>query len=291
MKEISLNSLKRKPTQFLLLAIATALIVIHLAIVWKSKDLSLFFNSVLFLMAISSIIWEKRFNLNLHSEIFSSFFGISLILLISLRVAFIPPSLDNIWFSCFPFISALGLALLASGVKGLKQYKNELLALFFLAAPRIFMLLLAPIFDISIFTAKFVNLILWYTGSDVIRSGLTISFPKLGKGIEVYSACSGIEQIIQILGISILFISMFPIKKQQKIIAPIVAITLAFIVNAMRVALMAIFVASGDQKLFSYWHDGEGSQLFPVVSVLLFGCFCWFFFLRNEQEKQDYTQI
>lgn len=290
MKAISLNSLKTETIHFFLLATSAALIVIHLTVVWRGKDLNLFFNSILFLLAISSIIGEKHLRLNLNSDIFSSILGILIIASISLRVVSIPPSINNIWFCSFPFISALGLALLASGIKGLKQYKKELLALFFIPAPRIILFLL-PQMDISILTAKFTTFILWYTGAEIVQSGVKISFPAVGKGIEVYPGCSGVEQILQILGIAILFILMFNLKKQQKILVPIVAAILAFIVNGVRVALMAIFVSRGEDKLFDYWHNGEGSQLFPVISVLLFGCFCWFFFLRNEQENQDSTQV
>jgi cyanoexosortase A len=290
MKAVPINSLKARPNQFLLLAISAALIAIHLTLVWQAKDLTLFFNSVLFLMGIYSIIKDKYFTLNLESGIVSSILGTLIIIVVSLRTVSIPLSLNNIWFSSFPFLSAFGLAILASGFKGLKQYKKELMVLLFLIAPRIYMLFLQSI-DISILTAKFCTFILWYTGFNVVRSGVKISFPEVAKGIEVYPGCSGIEQIIQILGIALLFISMFSLQKQQKILAPIAAATLAFIVNGVRVALMGILVARGNDDLFQYWHMGEGSQLFPVISVLLFGCFCWFFFLRNEQDNQDYTQV
>ncbi len=292
MKAISINSvknLKSHPNQFFLLAIGAALIAIQLTLVWKVEDMNLFFNSMLFFLGVSSLIGERRFNLNLESGFIASILGLLIILLFSLRVVFITPSLGNIWFASFPLFSALGLALLASGIKGLKQYKQEFVILFFLIAPRLFIILLPP-FDISILTAKLSTIVLWYTGFEVVQSGVVISFPEVGKGIEVYPGCSGIEQIIQILGIAILFISMFPLQKQQKLLVPIVAAILAFIVNAVRVALMAIFIARGDNNLFEYWHTGSGSQLFPVITTLLFGCFCWFFFLRNEQKNQDYPQ-
>ncbi|AFY34354.1 cyanoexosortase A [Calothrix sp. PCC 7507] len=290
MKAISTNSLKNNTNQFLLLAIGTALIAIHLTLVWRSEDINLFFNSILFWMAVSSFVGEKRSSLNLDSGITSSILGVLIIVFSSLRISSLTPSINNIWLTSFPFFSALGLALMASGVKGLKQYQKELMILFFLITPRLLILLL-PTIDLSIVTAKFSTIILWYTGFQIVQSGVTISFPEVGKGIEVYPGCSGTEQIIQILGIAILFISMFPLYKWQKILAPILAATLAFMVNAARVALMAIFVARGNNNLFEYWHTGNGSQLFPVFTTLLFGCFCWFFFLRNEQENQDYTQV
>lgn len=290
MKAFSLNSLKRNPTQFLLLAIGSFLIGVHLTLAWRSEDINLFCTSVLFCVSVSSFIGEKHPSLNLDSRIFPTVLGILVIALFSLRIVTIIPSINNIWLYSFPFFSALGLALLASGFSGLKQYRKELLILFFLLLPRLFILLLPPI-DISLLTAKFSTLILWYTGFQVIRSGVNISFPEVGKGIEVYPGCAGIEQIIQLLGIAILFITIFPLHKHKKILVPILASILAFIVNGVRVALMAILVAGGDNNSFEYWHTGEGSQLFPVISVLLFGCFCWFFFLRNEQENQDSTHV
>jgi len=43
---------------------------------------------------------------------------------------------------------------------------------------------------------------------------------------------------------------------------PIVAVLVAFVVNGVRVALMAILVAYSSQEAFEYWHTGTGSEIF-----------------------------
>lgn len=172
--------------------------------------------------------------------------------------------------------------MLASGFKGLKQYRGELLALLFLAAPK----LIPPSFiDLSLLTAKFSTVILWYGGLTVVRNGVQINLPS--DGVIVNYPCSGTEQIFQLVGLAILALLMFPMKKWQKILAPIVAALIAFIVNGMRVALMAILVDQGHKSVFEYWHMGDGSMLFSLVSVLLFGCFCMFLLSKDSQLKKS----
>jgi hypothetical protein len=68
-----------KNAQFWLLAIATSLIAIHLTLAWKGEYSSLFGTSFLFWAAVSSLVWDKRHNLNLESGILPSFLGILLI--------------------------------------------------------------------------------------------------------------------------------------------------------------------------------------------------------------------
>ena len=252
MKTIQLNAKNIFTNhQLLLLGIGTCLIAIQLGVAWKSKYSSLFGTNLVFLAAISSLIWERRHSLILESGIISSIFGLLLITLVFLISLFFIDS--GILLCLLPLISALGFALLASGFKGLKQYWGELFALFCLAVSRV----IPYAIDISPLTAKFSALILWSTGFKFVMSGQKILTPT--GGIEVYQGCSGMESIVQLVGLALIFIIMFSLKNKQKVLATIVAITLAFIVNAVRVALMAIIVAKGDDNAFVYWHEGEGS--------------------------------
>jgi cyanoexosortase A len=164
----------------------------------------------------------------------------------------------------------------------LKQYRGELLVLSSISLPKILPL---SLIDISLLTAKFASLILWYTGFEVTRNGVYIYLPT--GSVEVYPGCSGLELIFQMLSLALLFLLMFPQKVKQKIIVPIIAITLAFIVNGVRVALMAVLVAQGHKEAFDYWHEGEGSLIFSLISVLLFGLFCWFSLGMTERRNKD----
>jgi cyanoexosortase A len=283
MKSIHLTSVSRlKNAQFWLLAIAAGLIAIHITLTWKSDNGSLLGNSLLFWIAISSIIWEKRDSLNLESGVFSSFFGLSIVGILLLKSASLT-SFGGFLF-LFPFIVAVAIALIASGFRGLKQYKGELLVLFLIYAPK-----LLPSFlinHITLLTAKFATFILWYTGFEVTRSGVYVYLPT--GSIEVALGCSGIQIVFQQLGLAIIFLLMFPLNRQQKILAPIVAATLGFVVNGIRVALMGVIVAKGSQEAFEYWHDGDGSLIFSMIAVILFGLFCWFLLNINETKNKQH---
>ncbi|MBW4450208.1 MAG: cyanoexosortase A [Spirirestis rafaelensis WJT71-NPBG6] len=280
MKSIHLTPVSRlKNAQFWLLAIGAGLIAIHITLTCKANNPNLLSASFIFWAAVSSLVWEKRDTFKLESGMFSSFLGLSIIAIVLLKSASLK-SLDGFLYLS-PSICALGLALLASGFKGLKQYRGELLALFFLAAPK---LLPSSLIDISPITAKFSAFILWYTGFEVARSGVNIYLPT--GSIEVYMGCSGIELIFQMLGLALLFLLMFPLNYQQKILVPIVAATLAFIVNSVRVALMGILVAKRNEEAFKYWHEGDGSLIFSMIAVLLLGLFCWFLLGMNEPKNQ-----
>ncbi|WP_414586776.1 cyanoexosortase A [Scytonema sp. PCC 10023] len=279
---LTLSSQLKYP-QFWLLAIGAAYIAIHLTLIWKADNSSLLGMSFLFWAAISSLVWDKRHSLNLESDIFSSFFGLSLITLLLIKTISLTSFGGFLYIS--PGIFAFGLALMASGFKGLKQYTGELLVLFFITVPKV---LPSSLTDISPLTAKFAGFALWYTGFPVAQNGIKINLPT--GSVEVYSGCSGIELIFQMLGLALLFLLMFPQNGKKKILVPIIAVSLGFIVNGARVALMAILVAQRQMAAFNYWHEGDGSLLFSLIAVLLFGLFCWFLLGRTELRNKDATE-
>jgi cyanoexosortase A len=284
MKASHLTSVSQlKYPQFWLLAIGAAYIAIHLTLTWKADNSSLLGMSFLFWAAISSLIWDKRHSLSLESDIFSSFFGLSLIALLLVKTISLTSFGGFLYIS--PAIFAFGLALMASGFKGLKQYKGELLVLFFITVPK---LLPSSLTDISPLTAKFAGFVLWYTGFPVTRNGILISLPT--GSVEVYSGCSGIELVFQMLGLALLFLLMFPQKGKKKILLALIAAILGFVVNGVRVALMAILVAQRQMAAFDYWHEGDGSLIFSLVAVLLFGLLCWFLLEKAEIRNKDATE-
>lgn len=253
---------------------------IHLTLTWRAEDSSLWGVSVLFWIAVGSLVWSKRDSLVLNSDVFSSFCGILLItvvLLKSLSLSGLDPFLR-----ISPCLSALSIALLASGFKGLKQYWRELMILCFIApSPGALSLLL----DISLFTAQFATALLWYLGFNVARQGVFLFLPS--GSVEVYSGCSGIESMLQLLGLALVFLMMFPTNRIEKLIVPVVALLIAFVVNGVRVALLATLASPSTKLAFEYWHKGDGSLLFSILAVLIFGLFCFFLLRYNEPEEHD----
>lgn len=270
-----------KDTRYWLLGIAAGLEAIHLTLTWGIEDFGHLGMSVLFLMAVGSLISDKQHNLFFESNLVSSLLGAFLIGLVLWGSIAFPKERNFIYV--IPIISAVSVSLLASGFRGLKQYWQELTILFFLGVPIVISSLL---FDISPLTAKFSAFLLHYVGFDVSLNGMNINLPT--GGVEVYYGCSGIETITYLLGLSVIALFMFPISQQKQPFVPLVGISLGFIINGIRVAIMAILVASGDKEAFHYWHEGNGSRFFVVVAVLLFGCFYWL--LLQQEEKSQSTR-
>lgn len=267
--------------KYWLLGIAAGLIAIQLTLTSRADNVDLFGTMFMFWGVVAFLIWERSETLNLESGVFASFFGTTLIALILVKSASISGGYD-FFIRIAPFLSGLSLALLASGVKGVKQYWQELLILAYIIIPPG---LIGIFVDVALLTAKFSAFILHYVGFDVIRQGVFLKLPT--GSIEVYHGCSGVNAILQLLGLALVFLLMFPTTRNQKIIVPIVAIILAFIVNAARVALMAVLIAFSQPAAFKYWHEGNGSFVFSMISVAIFGLFCWFFILREEPQNKE----
>lgn len=266
-----------KTSKFWLVGIAAGLIAIHLTITWKRGYTDLLGMSVLFWAVVCSLVWQKRNTLSLETGVFSSLLGTSIIALVLLESTF--PI--NRFPYVSPFISAVGLGLLASGFKGLKQYWQELLILLF---PGVAYVILLFLVDLSELTATFATFVLWYLGFEVFREGVNITLTT--GAVEVNQSCSGLENILHLWVLAVLFVVMFPLSDRQKFIVPVVASLVAFMVNGVRVALMAILVAYSHQKAFEYWHTGDGSLIFSMISVLIFGLFCLFLLQQNERSQK-----
>ena len=272
--------------QFWLLAIAGGLIAVHLSLTWRvAPDTGKLSISVLGWGAALSMLWEKRHTLSLESDVFSSLLGLFLIAFVLLKSLFVT-SYDSV-VDLTPFIAGLGLAMLASGVKGLQQYWQELMIVLALNAP---VGLILDRIDISLITAKFSTVILSYLGFEVSRQGVNIFLPPTGV-VEVNPGCSGLESIIRLLRLSVVFLVMFPTDLVKKILIPVVAVLVAFVINGVRVALMTVLVGYSNQEAFNYWHLGTGSQIFLLIAMLVFGLFCYFVNQKDDPDNHDPMEV
>ncbi len=254
---------KNDLTKWLLLIIAVSLIIIHLVLVIKSEENDLLSGSILLWTTVSYLIWEKRKNLILKSDVFSSFLGVFIISLVLIKSSQLVG--EDIFLRISPFLSLLGVALLGCGWKQLKQFSHELWLFGFLAFPWESIYLFV---DLSLLTAKFSAFILWLLGFEVSRQGVLVILPT--GSIEVYNGCSGLRQMVQLLGIGLIFLALIPTNLKQKILVSITAILIGFMVNGIRVALMAILIALGNEDGFKYWHTGDGSLIFSLIAVVSF---------------------
>jgi len=231
-----------------------------------------------------SLLWEKRYAVRLESRAVSSF-GLFLITLVLVRSSFVYRS-DVVLFIILPVVSALSFGLLAVGARRLKEYWRELLIVFLVALPTTPIgLLLDTQSYFSIATAKFSTFLLWYLGFDVTCQGVYVILQT--GSVEVNSFCSGVMPMLTLLQLALLFLLIFPTKLKDKSLVLLASVTLAFIVNVFRVALMAVLIAFSDQTAFDYWHSGSGSQVFSVISMLAFGYFCQFLIQQNNSGQES----
>ncbi|MBW4662272.1 MAG: cyanoexosortase A [Drouetiella hepatica Uher 2000/2452] len=263
-------------SQYWLLGTAAALVAIYMTLVWLSGNIAHFGMSILFYLSAMIVFWEKRHSLVLQSSVLSKVLGAALIGFslwggsILLHDPQLTSDLPNPVLRLFPFVSALAISLLTSGLQGLKRYRQELTLLFFLGGPSVIFTLLP---DISPITARFATFLLWYTGFNVSVQDVYINLPT--GGVKVYTGCSGIESMAYLLGIAVIGLILFPVSRSKQILVPIIALLIGFGVNGVRVALMAILGTAQNQELFHYWHEGEGSSIFGVVAMLVFGLCYW----------------
>jgi cyanoexosortase A len=256
----------------------SCIVGLQLTLVEYTKDQDLFASSGLFWLVIGMLLWERRSQLQLDSDVISSCVGAVILGLLFYRCATIPASLN--FLKVMPFFATGATALLACGWRHLGQFKKELLALGVFALNPLMEILLNRI-NLAEMTAKFSAALLWYSGIQVQRAGTFLAIGPNSR-IEVYGACSGLHSILQMMNVATLFLVLVTIKKWgPKLLCMLTAMGLGFVVNAGRVALMGILVAYTNKQAFEYWHGGQGSFVFSVIAVILFGGFCWLCFLRQ----------
>ena len=280
-----LNQLQ-KPS-FWLLGTTAAMMTLHLTLLSRTGDpelaQELFATYVLLWVAASFLVWERRHDLVLDSGAIGGTIGGGLLLGLLLLSTALPTS--GSFLRSFPVVTVLGLGLLASGLRGLHQYWKELL-IFCLLTLNPLLKLGLDLINLPRVTAQAAAFMLWYTGFDVRLEGLSLLLPT-GR-VDVYGACSGVSSMLQMLYISVLFVLMFSLRSVvQRVVAVLLAVLIGFLVNAARVALMAVLVAFSQKNAFDYWHTGNGSLIFAAIAVGLFGIFCWLAFLRTPPTLAD----
>jgi cyanoexosortase A len=270
--------------RFWLAATALGLSGIYLSLAWRlTENFSFLSISIVLLGMLLYLLWEKREVLTLESDIFSTLLGIFLIA--SVLIKSIANPYFGFLFQISPLLSGLGIALVASGLKGLRQYGQEFILLLAISIPET---LLLQLFDISTVTAKFSAFFLLHLGFDVSLQGVNLMLPT--GAVEVNPGCSGLENMIWLLRLAALFLVLFPMSFWKQILVPLIALILGFLVNSVRVALMAILVAYSNQDAFKYWHEGDGAQVFSLISAFIF-CACCYFLIREDEFVPDPVEL
>ena len=278
MKSLPANLLPLlKVPQGWLLSLATCLVVIHLTLAERTGDSNFFGLSLLVWYAVFSRLQHQWPNLRWQSSLGASLIGAGLIGVFLLRSL---SASGNVGVTILPLLGGLGLALFVSGFQGLKRYWREFILLGILAIPgELGISILNISHTLALVITKIVGFLLWYIGFQVSVEGNHLYFQT--GGIIVNDACAGVNNLTYLVKVSVIFLLLFPLKSPKKRwIVPFVALVLAFVMNLFRVALLAVLSPSFPGA-FEYWHEGQGSFVFTLVIVILFGCF-YLSLLRQE---------
>lgn len=179
-----------------------------------------------------------------------------------------------------PLLFGCSFALIAISVKKLKKYYTEFGLLCLLSLP------VEPLVNplnnflgISQGMAKFSTFLLWYVGFNVSNQSDYIILPERATWID--PNCTGVATLLWMLQLALLFLALYPTSRLQKIIVPLVALSLVVIVNGIRLAFLAIFAAH-HPTLFEYWHS-DNAQIFSTIPIVLFA---WFGYWLNERNQK-----
>jgi cyanoexosortase A len=257
-----------KHRQYGLLGLCASLFSVYLVLVWRVGDLTHLGVSGLFLLAALTLIWENHVNYVYRHDRAATLVAAGLIGWMLWQTPLVTPAYHP-HLRLFPFISGLAVALIASGFRGLLQYRRELAIMFFLGVPSV----LLTYFDISWLTAAAAELLLKLAGFNVVRQNFFLTLP-VGT-TAVHAGFSGVESIAYLLGIAAIALTLYPVERLKQISALLAACVIPFWVNSIRVAVMATLAAPQDQREFLYWYEGDGALIFGVASIILFALFYW----------------
>ncbi|WP_299487915.1 cyanoexosortase A [Acaryochloris sp. IP29b_bin.137] len=260
--------------------LGVSLAVLNLSLAWihtRNADLVAIMALCWIIPAYS--LWTRRQSLAIRHEPYSTVAG-CLFLAWALYKGWVMVDYDP-FLRIQPFLFCLGLGLIAFSAKYLQAYGKELGVMLVLALPEgIWAQWTDQLINISDVAAQSTTALLWYTGFEVKRQGVFVLLPA--GGIEVYRGCSGLKAMLELFRLALIFLVMVPTTLLEKLLVPVVAISLAYGVNVIRLGVMTVLAASDYQDAFHYWHEGEGSNVFPVIAMLLFAGFCMFLLHRKE---------
>lgn len=167
-----------------------------------------------------------------------------------------------------PFAVGLAMALLALPLRQLWRAAKPLVLLTIPVFP-LLMRWVLPEPPLARATAATSALLLQLIGLDALGLG---PYLALGDGgVKVAGACGGTEDIAFLLAVALLLpLTQPPWMVQRVAFLVVLAPCLGFLVNAIRVALLAVVFRQGGwwtQQVFPSLHEGYGALLFSLIAV------------------------
>ena len=254
-----------------LCGILLGFIALFLSLMWKHTGaadpllVDLFFYAGVF-----RLLWVKRERLVIEAGRASTLFGLALILFVLVR------SLSAFWFETVflklaPLLAFFGVALLASGFKGLPQFWREMLILGVMVFPTAHLWpFLQRISHFDTVTAVLSGFLLHYLDYDVVQRGVTVVLPT--GAVEIGLRCTGLPMTLLLLKFALLFVIVMPLRPWQRLGVPLAAVALGVVLGCVRVAVMAVSVS--DRARFDFWHGDAGAQIFSTLAIVLLYLLC-----------------
>ncbi|MDJ0597670.1 MAG: cyanoexosortase A [Crocosphaera sp.] len=257
--------------------------MVHQAFVNK---LTLIDKSLLAVIAVCWLLWQKRETLTLETRLYPTLFGLACF-------AFFLSNNNYYTLKILPFFFVLGFGFLTAGFRVFQQYKPELIICLVLGLSGILQKPLnEELSTLTTLTTDLTTLVLHLIGYHPLRQGnMLLLYPDALATLNVNYGCSGYAQITWLLLIAVIFLAMFPFNLSKKMIVSSLAIIIAFICNGIRIAVLTILVAAGKITEFHYWHEGEGSQLFSIISLFIFGSFCFYLIRTMNPEEINEEEL
>jgi exosortase/archaeosortase family protein len=181
-----------------------------------------------------------------------------------------------------PVATGCGLAVAVSGPAGLRRHDRALLLLGGIP------LLDPPLRAIrGVLDAILVDLTAWSATQLDRAAGLPLTLDAdddlilMPSGaLHVLPGCSGALTITRLVVLAVLVIALFPATARQRVALLASAVGVGFVVNVVRVAVMATAVLNGSEAAFEYWHAGGGTVLIAVGATSVAGL-AWWLILRE----------
>lgn len=268
-----------------LVGILSGIAALQLMLLSRYGTDGFFTITLLFWGVVGYMLWEKFPSLELCSSPGATLCGgvlLGLSLVAALGVIQYPSHLIPV--QILMFSGGISWCLLASGFSGLKQHRQVIGLLFFASFPEVFLRLL-PI-NLPLITAKFTAFCLWYAGFKVSQDAALISLPE--GSIFVFPDCSGIESMAYLWSLAVLMSTFLGFSRRFQILLSVCGILIGFVINGIRVGLLAIFVAARQSQSFDFWHEGSGSLIFSGIgAILISGISGWFYHLQNKPQVRS----
>jgi len=167
-----------------------------------------------------------------------------------------------------PLAGGLGLVLFCGGLDWIRANGRALLLLCLplLHPPPI---AVRELLDTSSATASASAFFLRLYGVAVERDGKLLLLPD--SSLSVGGACSGINQIFQLLALAVLAIVILEVAARRAAWLLGSAVVVGLAVNALRIAFLAVLADRGQMQHFHLWHEGPPSLLVSAIATAIWG--------------------